>query len=98
MDISDEKVCVILFDHFSFIPLSEHSFPSIAVFTAPIAIRLRHFPIGAHDAMAATGRLGASELISKLHRYLFQRGPRSGQTRATAASKDFLPAASNEGA
>jgi hypothetical protein len=66
MNVSDKKVCVVLFDHFSLIPLSEHSLPSIAVFTTPIAIGLPHFPIGAHDTMAATGRFGAPKLIPKL--------------------------------
>jgi len=77
MNVPDKKVCVIFFDHFSLIPLSEHSLPSIAVFTTPIAIGLPHFPIGARDAVAVTGRLGASELIPKLYWNFFELGPRS---------------------
>jgi hypothetical protein len=70
-------MCVILFDHFSLVPLPEHSLPSITVLIAPTSIGFAHFPIGAHHSVPSAHRLSASELIPELYWNLFERCPRS---------------------
>jgi hypothetical protein len=76
MYVADVKMGVVLFDHIPLVPLPEHRLLSLSVLIAPTAVRLAHFPIGAHDSMPAACHLSAPKLVPELHRDFFER--RSG--------------------
>ncbi len=76
MKITDIKVSVVFFNHFSFVSFAEGSFPLVAVFSAPMPIGLSHLPIGANHFVTVTKDLSAAKFAAEIKRNLFKFGLR----------------------
>jgi hypothetical protein len=72
MERAYKKVRLVFVDHLGFKPLTKFLFPFVAILSAPFAICLHHFPVGAHHGVAFAIDVTTPKFIPKFQRYFFQ--------------------------
>ena|SRR5581483_5960041 len=72
VQVSDEKMRVILFDHFCFKPLAEFCLPTVAVLPSPTTVRFPHLPVCTDHGVARAEQFLAPKDIAEIKRDFFE--------------------------